>query len=63
MFYKYFLQADQIVVAIYKLARYLRPWKVVIDRVRQVFILWSVNTTKYYLGGLASSCYGEVVVL
>ena len=37
--------------------------KVVIDRVRQVVILCSVNTAKYYLGGLASSCYGEVVVL
>ena len=31
--------------------------------VRQVVILCSVNTTKYYLGGLVSGRYGEVVVL
>ena len=37
--------------------------KVVIGRVRQVVILCSVNTTKYYLGRLVSSCYGEVVIL
>ena len=37
--------------------------KVVVGRVRQVVILCSVNTTKYYLGGLVSGCYGEVVVL
>ena len=37
--------------------------KVVTGRVRQVVILCSVNTTKYYLGGLVSGRYGEVVVL
>ena len=37
--------------------------KVVISRIRQVVVLCSVNTTKYYLGRLVSGCYGEVVVL
>ena len=31
--------------------------------VRQVVVLCSVNTTRYYLGGLVSGRYGEVVVL
>ena len=37
--------------------------KVVVGCVRQVVVLCSVNVTKYYLGGLVSSRYGEVVVL
>ena len=37
--------------------------KVVAGRVRQVVVLRSVNTTKYYLGGLKSGRYGELVVL
>ena len=37
--------------------------KVVVGRVRQVVVLYSVNTSKYYLGELVSGCYGEVVVL
>ena len=36
--------------------------KVVVGRVRQVVILCSVNTTKYYLGRCVSSRYGEVVI-
>ena len=36
--------------------------KVVVGRVRQVVILCSVNSIKYYLGGLVSGPYGEVVV-
>ena len=35
----------------------------VVGRVRQVVIICSANTTKYYLGGLMSGSYGEVVVL
>ena len=36
----------------------------VVGRVRQVVVLGSVNTTKYYLlDGLVSSRYGELVVL
>ena len=37
--------------------------KVVIGRVRQVVALYSVNTTKYYLGGLVSGHHGKVVIL
>ena len=37
--------------------------KVAVGRVRQVVVLCSVNTAKYYLGRLVSGCYGEVVVL
>ena len=35
----------------------------VVGRVRQVVVLWSVNITKYYFGGLVSDRYGEAVVL
>ena len=34
----------------------------VVGRVKQLVVLCSVNTTKYYLGGLVSGCYEEVVV-
>ena len=37
--------------------------KVVVGCVRQVVFLCRVETTKYYLGGLVSGRYGEVVVL
>ena len=37
--------------------------KMVVGCVRQVVVLCSVNTTKYYLGKLVGGCYGEVVVL
>ena len=33
----------------------------VVSRVRQVVVLCSVNTTKYYLGGLVSGRFEEVV--
>ena len=36
--------------------------KVVVGCIRQVVILCSVNTTKYYLGRLVSGHYGEVVI-
>ena len=35
----------------------------VVGRVRQVVVLCSVSTAKYYLSGLVSGHYGEVVVL
>ena len=37
--------------------------KVGISRIRQVVVLCSVNTTKYYLGRVMSGYYGEVVIL
>ena len=37
--------------------------KVVVGPIRQVVVLCSVNTAKYYLDGLVSGRYGEVVVL
>ena len=38
-------------------------YKVIVGCVRQVVVLCSVNTTKYYWGRLVSARYGEVVVL
>ena len=35
----------------------------VVGCVRQVVVLFSVNTTKYYLGRLMSGRYGEVAIL
>ena len=35
----------------------------VVGCVRQVVVLCSVNTTKYYLDELVSGHYGEVVIL
>ena len=35
----------------------------VVGHVRQVVVLCSVNIIKYYLGGLVSCRYGEVVNL
>ena len=35
----------------------------VVGCVRQMVVLCNVNITKYYLGGLVSGHYGEVVVL
>ena len=32
-----------------------------VGRVRQVVVLCSINSIKYYLSRLASGCYGEVV--
>ena len=37
--------------------------KVVVDCIKQVVVLCSVNTTNYYLGRLVIDRYGEVVVL
>ena len=34
-----------------------------VGRVRQVVVLCSVNSVKYYLDGFVSGCYGQVVVL
>ena len=37
--------------------------KVAVGHIRQVVILYKVNTTTYFLGGLVSGCDGEVVIL
>ena len=56
------LFTNKLMVIIYKCTRW-DCWKLVFGRIKQVLVLYSVNTAKYYLGRLTIGFYGEVVVL
>ena len=65
MFHEYFSRRNEIVWSIHASVQDIWDYyKVVVGHVKQVVVLYSVNTSRYYLlGGLMSGRYGEVLVL